>query len=94
VAGFGLAAFVGCLVLVLLCFALAFGLVALGIWEWAAFLIVAGACILLAGLGVGLAIVKLKRLTGLSVTRKTVTEGLEMLRHDSPHPEIAATDAK
>ena len=41
VAGFGLAAFVGCLVLVLLCFALAFGLVALGIWEWAAFLIVA-----------------------------------------------------
>src|ERR1700704_1892677 len=75
-AGFGLAAFVGCLVLVLLCFALAFGLVTLGIWEWAAFLIVAGACILLAGLGVGLAILKLKRLSGLRVTRKTVTEDL------------------
>jgi Putative Actinobacterial Holin-X, holin superfamily III len=95
VAGFGLAAFVGCLVLVLLCIALAFGLVALGIWTWAAFLIVAGACILLAGLGVGLAIVKLKRLSGLRVTRKTVTEGLGMLRHDSQQPEIAAaTDAK
>jgi Putative Actinobacterial Holin-X, holin superfamily III len=94
VAGFGLAAFVGCLVLVLLCFALAFGLVALGIWEWAAFLIVAGACVLLAGLGVGLALLKLRKLSGLRVTRKTVTEGLGMLRHDGQHPEIAATDTK
>jgi uncharacterized membrane protein len=94
VAGFGLAAFVGCLVLVLLCIALAFGLVALGIWTWAAFLIVAGLCILLAGLGAGLAIVKLKRLSGLRVTRKTVTEGLGMLRHDGQQPEIAATDAR
>jgi uncharacterized membrane protein len=94
VAGFGLAAFVGCLVLVLLCFALAFGLVALGIWEWAAFLIVAGTCVLLAGLGVGLALLKLRKLSGLRVTRKTVTEGLGMLRHDGQHPEIAATDTK
>jgi putative superfamily III holin-X len=93
-AGFGLAAFVGCLVLVLLCIALAFGLVALGIWTWAAFLIVAGVCILLAGVGVGLAIMKLKRLSGLRVTRKTVTEGLGMLRHDGQQPQIAATDAK
>src|SRR6266849_640023 len=41
----GAAGFVGCLVLVLLCFAFAFGLVAMGIWEWAAFLIVAGTCV-------------------------------------------------
>jgi hypothetical protein len=34
------AAFVACLVLVLLSIALAFGLVALGIWTWAAFLTV------------------------------------------------------
>ena len=94
VAGFGLAAFVGCLVLVLLSIALAFGLVALGIWTWAAFLIVAGLYIVLGGIGVGLAIVKLKRLSGLRVTRKTVTEGLGMLRQDSQQPQIAATDAK
>ena len=86
-AGFGLAAFVGCLVLVLLCIALAFGLVALGIWTWAAFLIVAGACIVLAGIGVGIAILKLKRLSGLKQTRKTVTEGLGMLRHDGQQPD-------
>ena len=94
VAGFGLAAFVGCLVLVLLSIALAFGLVALGIWTWAAFLIVAGLYIVLGGIGVGLAIVKLKRLSGLRVTRKTVTEGLGMLRHEGQHPEITAPEPK
>ncbi len=86
----GVAAFVGCLVLVLLCIALAEGLVALGIWHWAAFLIVAGACVLLAGAAVGIALLKLRRLSGLRKTRKTVTEGLGMLRHDSEQPEIAA----
>src|SRR5579875_2178341 len=45
----GVAAFAGCLVLVLLCFAYAYGLQAAGIWPWAAFLIAAGTCVLLAG---------------------------------------------
>src|ERR1700733_11616679 len=49
----GVAAFVGCLVLVLLCIAFAFGLVTLGIWTWAAFLVVAGTCERLAGAGGG-----------------------------------------
>jgi len=94
-AGFGMAAFVGCLVLVLLSIALAFGLVALGIWTWAAFLIVAGAYVLLAGIAVAIAIIRLRRLSGLSKTRKTVTEDLGMLRPDGQqpdgrHPEIAA----
>ena len=93
-AGFGLAAFVGCLVLVLLCIALAFGLVALGIWTWAAFLIVAGAYVVFAVLALGIAYLRLRRLSGLKKTRQTVTEGLGMLRHDGQHPEIAATDAK
>lgn len=85
----GVAAFVGCLVLVLFCIALAEGLVALGIWRWAAFLIVAGACVLLAGAAIGIALLKLRRLSGLRKTRKTVTEGLGMLRHDGEQPEIA-----
>jgi len=80
-------------VLVLLSIALAFGLVALGIYTWAAFLIVAGLYIVLGGIGVFIAVVKLKRLSGLRVTRKTVTESLGMLRHDGQQPEIAATDA-
>ncbi len=94
VAGFGLAAFVGCLVLILLSIALAFGLVALGIYPWAAFLIVAGLYIVLGGIGVFVAIRKLKRLSGLRATRKTVTEGLGMLRQDGQQPEIAAPGAR
>jgi uncharacterized membrane protein YqjE len=86
----GLAAFVGCLVLVLLCIAFGYGLIALGIWTWAAFLIVAGTCVLLAAAAVGIALLKVRHLSGLRKTRKTVTEGLGMLRHDGQHPEIAA----
>jgi hypothetical protein len=81
------AAFVACLVLVLLSIALAFGLVALGIWEWAAFLIVAGAYVLLAVIVLWIAYVKLKRMSGLSKTRKTVTEGLGVLRQDGEQPD-------
>ena len=83
----GVAAFVACLVLVLLSIALAFGLVALGIYTWAAFLIVAGLYVVLGGIGVFIAIRKLKRLSGLSKTRQTVTEGLEMLRQDNQGPD-------
>ena len=81
------AAFVACLVLVLLSIALAFGLVALGIWDWAAFLIVAGAYVLFAVLMLGIAYLKLRRLSGLRKTRETVTEGLEMLRHENQDPD-------
>jgi putative superfamily III holin-X len=91
----GVAAFVACLVLVLLSIALAFGLIALGIWAWAAFLIVSAAYVLFAVLVLGIAYLKLRRLSGLKTTRKTVTEGLGILRHDGQQPngqqpEIAA----
>jgi uncharacterized membrane protein YqjE len=93
----GVAAFVACLVLVLLSIALAFGLVALGIWAWAAFLIVAGAYVLFAVLVLGIAYLRVRRMSGLSKTRRTVTEGLELLRHedqppDGQRPEITARE--
>jgi hypothetical protein len=93
------AAFVACLVLVLLSIALAFGLVALGIWEWAAFLIVAGAYVVFAVLALGIAYLKLKRVSGLRKTRETMTEGLEMLRQngqqpDGKRPEITAAETR
>ena len=83
----GVAAFVACLVLVLLSIALAFGLVALGIWAWAAFLIVSGVYVLFAALVLGIAYLRVRRLSGLNKTRKTVTEGLDMLRSDNQHPD-------
>jgi uncharacterized membrane protein YqjE len=83
------AAFVGCLVLILLCIAYAFGLVALGIWTWAAFLIAAGTCVLLAAAAVGVAYLRLRRLSGLSKTRKSVSEGLGMLRGAGQEPAVS-----
>ena len=83
----GVAAFVACLVLVLLSIALAFGLVALGIWAWAAFLIVSGVYVLFAALVLGIAYLRVRRLSGLSKTRKTVTEGLELLRQEDQPPD-------
>lgn len=84
----GVAAFVGCLVLVLLCIAFAYGLVALGIWTWAAFLIVVGTCLLLAVVAVGIAFLKVRRMSGLRQTRKAVSEGLGVLRRDDQQPEV------
>jgi hypothetical protein len=78
----GIAAFVGCLVLVLLCFAWAYGLITLGIWNWAAFMIAAGTCVLVAGAAVGIAALKMRGMSGMRQTRKSVTEGLGMLRRD------------
>jgi len=78
----GVAAFVGCLVLVLCCIAFAFGLIALGIWPWAAFLIVAGTCVLLAAAAVAIAMLKLRHLSGMRRTRKSVTEGMSLLRRE------------
>jgi len=86
----GVAAFVACLVLVLLSIALAFGLIALGIWAWAAFLIVSGAYVLFAVLVLGFAYLKLRRLSGLKKTRETVSEGLGILGRDGQQPEITA----
>jgi uncharacterized membrane protein YqjE len=86
----GMAAFVGCLVLILLCFAFAFGLVALGIWPWAAFLIVAGTCVLLAGLAVLIGALKFRGLSGLRRTRQTVQQDLSLLKRDDRDAGAAA----
>jgi Putative Actinobacterial Holin-X, holin superfamily III len=77
---FGLSAFVGCLVLMLLCFALAYGLMTLGIWGWAAFLITAGTCVLVAALAVGVGILSVKKFGGLPRTRRTVSDDIAILR--------------
>ena len=75
----GVALFAACLVLMLLCFAFAFGLVALGIWEWAAFLIVAGACLLIIGIAALIALRMVRRLGGLSKTRRSLADGMSLL---------------
>ena len=73
------ALFAICLVLMLLCFAFAFGLVTLGIWEWAAFLIVAGACVLIIVIAALIALRVVRKLGGMSKTRRSVADGVSML---------------
>jgi uncharacterized membrane protein YqjE len=87
----GGAVFAGCLVLVILCFAYAEGLVvAFDLPRWAAFLITAATLVLLAAAAIGIAYLRVRNMTGLRKTRQTVTEGLEVLRQDGQQPEIAA----
>jgi len=81
-----IAAFVACLVLMLACFAFAYGLISLGIWPWAAFLIVAGTCVLLAGVAVVISALKFRGLSGLKKTRRSVQDGLSLLRRDGGTP--------
>ncbi len=78
----GVAAFVGCLVLMLLSFAFAYGLITAGIWSWAAFLIVAGSYVLLSGLAVLVGFTKVRKLSGLAKTRRTVHDDLALIRRD------------
>jgi hypothetical protein len=70
------------LMLVMLCFALAYGLQALGVWDWASFLIVTGALILLAAAFAGIIYFKVRRLDRLRKTRESVQGSLALLRRD------------
>jgi len=85
----GFSFYIGTVVFVLLCFAYAYGLIAAGIWAWAAFLIVAGTCVLLAALVAGIAYLKVRKLSGLRLTKKTVTEDLAVLRGEG-EPGVAS----
>jgi len=85
----GFSFFFGCLVLMFLGFAYAYGLIAAGVWAWAAFLIVAGTCVVFAAAAVGIAYLKVRKLSGLRLTKKTVTEDLGMLRREGLLPQVS-----
>ena len=76
---FAIAGFFGCLVLVMLSFAYAFALVAL---TWA----------LLGGAAVWIAAAKLRGLTGLRKTRKTVADDIALIKRDHVPEQQAVAD--
>ena len=76
------AVFTGFLILVMLCFELAYGLQTLGVWDWASFLIVAGVCLVLAAVAVLIVYIKVQRISGLRKTRESVQEDLALLRRE------------
>jgi uncharacterized membrane protein YqjE len=85
---FGVAGVIACVVVILLSIAAAYGLVAAGIYHWAAFLIVSGAYVLLATVLVGVGYLRMRKMSGLRATRRTVTDDLAMLRRSGEPPAI------
>ncbi|HEY1821500.1 MAG TPA: phage holin family protein [Trebonia sp.] len=80
--------FAACLLLVLLCFAYAYGLVAVGAWggTWGAFLWVALTVAVLIGVIIWIAVGRIRKVTGMKMTRQTVMDDIGMLRRSEPSP--------
>jgi uncharacterized membrane protein YqjE len=77
---FAVAGLIGGIVVILLSIAAAYGLMTAGIWNWAAFLIVAGAYVVLAAILIVIGLWRMKKMTGVSRTRRTMKDDIAMLR--------------
>ena len=81
--------------MVLLCFAYAYGLVAaFGMPLWAAFLCVAGTCVVLIAVAGAVAYWLIRRVTGMKMTRKTVMDDIGMLRRADSGPNGSGAAVK
>lgn len=89
---FGVAGLIGGLIVILLSIAAAYGLVALGIWHWAAFLIVAALYLLLAVALIGIGYQRIRKIDGAKRTRRTLKKDLTMLRRRGDSDTPALTD--
>ena len=79
--------FVVCLIVVLLCFALTYGLVyAFDIPVYAGFLCTVGACLLIILVAGSIAFLVIRRVTGMKMTRQTVMDDIGMLRRNDTSP--------
>jgi hypothetical protein len=78
----GIAVFAACLLLMLLCFAFAYGLNAVGApgGLWGAFLWVALTCLLLIIVAALVAWRMVRKMTGMSKTRRSLADGVSLLR--------------
>lgn len=90
----GACAYIGTLVLVMLCFALAYGLITLGIWNWAAFLIVAGVLVLVIAVAAGIAWLKVRKLDNLRRTRQTFQDDLAIMHRKEETVTAPAIEAR
>jgi hypothetical protein len=79
--------FVLCLIIILLCFALAYGIAAGAGWPiWAGFLCSVGACLLVIAVAGLIAWGRVRKVTGMKMTRQTVMADLGVLRRSEPSP--------
>lgn len=94
---FAVAGVIACVVVILLSISLAYGFVALGVWPWLAFLIVAFSYVILAGVLCGIGYLRMRRISGLKRTRRTTKDDLAMLRrgdHEDIAEAVTAADRK
>jgi uncharacterized membrane protein YqjE len=77
---FAVAGLIGGIVVILVSIAAALALMTAGIWGWAAFLIVAGAYVVLAAILIVIGLWRMKKMTGVSRTRRTMKDDIAMLR--------------
>ncbi|MFB9833924.1 phage holin family protein [Actinoallomurus acaciae] len=89
---FAVAGLIGGIVVILLSIAAAYGLMTAGIWNWAAFLIVAGAYVVLAAILIGIGLWRMKKMTGVSRTRRTMKDDIAMLRRGGDESTPALTE--
>ena len=89
---FAVAGLIGGIVVILLSIAAAYGLMTAGIWNWAAFLIVAGAYVVLAAILIGIGLWRMKKMTGVSRTRRTMKDDIAMLRRGGDESQPALTE--
>jgi uncharacterized membrane protein YqjE len=87
---FGVAGVIAGVVVILLSIAVAYALIDLGVWHWAAFLIVAFAYVLLALVLCGIGYLRMRKIGGLKRTRRTTKDDLTMLRRGSGDAEQPA----
>jgi protein-S-isoprenylcysteine O-methyltransferase Ste14 len=86
----GVAAFTGCLMLILLCFAYAYALMEVVGWSgWLSFLVVAGTCLAFILIAMLIAFIRVRGVTGMRTTRESVRDSIATLRRGSGQPEIA-----
>ena len=84
----GMGAFMGCLILVMLCFALAYGLMTVGVYNWLSFIYVAILLLVVAAIAALIAWRRMQGITGLKTTRASVRDSIAALRRGSGQPEI------
>ncbi|MBW8482907.1 phage holin family protein [Actinomadura parmotrematis] len=77
---FAVAGLIGGLIVILLSIAFAYGLTALGIWNWAAFLIVAAVYALLAAALIAIGYWRIRKIEGAKRTRRTLKDDFAALR--------------
>ena len=85
--------FFGFLIIVMLSFAYAYALITVGIWNWAAFLIVAGTWGVLSIICALVIWLRLRGISGLHRTRESVRDDLAMLKQDEETPAQPAVEA-